>query len=131
MNDNKEILPINDIRNQIFSIRGQQVMIDRDLADLYQVPTKRLNEQVKRNIDRFPEEFRFQLNNYEKNELVANCDRFMTIDEYLVYFIGASLKDLGKKWFAFSKMSIDALDILKNLNEKRMLNSSDDREVIG
>ncbi len=54
-------------------------MIDRDLAELYQVPTKRLNEQVKRNIDRFPEEFRFQLNNYEKNELVANCDRFMTI----------------------------------------------------
>ena len=51
-------------------------MIDRDLAELYQVDTKRLNEQVKRNIDRFPERFRFQLSNHEKDELVANCDRF-------------------------------------------------------
>lgn len=66
----------NDIQNLILSIRGAQVMIDRDLAELYQVPTKRLNEQVKRNIDRFPKPFRFQLSNKEKNELVANCDRF-------------------------------------------------------
>jgi len=71
MNDNKEILQINDIRNQIFSIRGQQVMIDHDLADLYQVPTKRLNEQVKRNIDRFPEEFCFQLTD-EENEILRS-----------------------------------------------------------
>jgi hypothetical protein len=54
-------------------------MIDRDLAELYQVEVKRLNEQVKRNIERFPEDFRFQLNNNEKNELVANCDRFETL----------------------------------------------------
>jgi len=51
-------------------------MIDRDLAELYQVQTKRLNEQVKRNVDRFPMEFCFQLDDKEKNELVANCDRF-------------------------------------------------------
>ena len=51
-------------------------MIDRDLAELYGVTTKRLNEQVKRNINRFPEDFMFQLNVEEKNELVANCDRF-------------------------------------------------------
>jgi len=51
-------------------------MLDRDLADLYNVEVKRLNEQVKRNIKRFPIEFRFQLNDAEKNELVANCDRF-------------------------------------------------------
>ena len=50
-------------------------MIDRDLADLYQITTKRLNEQVKRNIGRFPKEFRFQLSDKEKDELVANCDR--------------------------------------------------------
>jgi len=60
----------------IFTIRGIQVMIDRDLAELYQVENKRLNEQVKRNIARFPESFRFQLSDHEKNELVANCDRF-------------------------------------------------------
>jgi len=66
----------NDIQNRIFTIRGLQVMVDRDLADLYGVETKRLNEQVRRNIERFPEKFRFQLTKTEKNELVANCDRF-------------------------------------------------------
>ena len=60
----------------IFTIRDAQVMIDRDLAQIYQVENKRLNEQVKRNISRFPEEFRFQLTNAEKEKLVANCDRF-------------------------------------------------------
>ena len=50
-------------------------MVDRDLAELYNVETKRLNEQVKRNAERFPEHFRFQLSNQEKDELVANCDR--------------------------------------------------------
>ena len=54
-------------------------MIDRDLAEMYQVEVKRLNEQVKRNIERFPESFRFQLTEVEKNELVAICDRFETL----------------------------------------------------
>jgi hypothetical protein len=65
-----------NIWNRILLIRGKKVMIDRDLAELYGVTTKRLNEQVKRNINRFPEDFMFQLNVEEKNELVANCDRF-------------------------------------------------------
>src|SRR5690554_655385 len=51
-------------------------MLDRDLAEIYQVETKVLNQAVKRNINRFPEFFRFQLNDNEKNELVTNCDRF-------------------------------------------------------
>ena len=55
-----------DIRNMIYTFRGKQVMVDRDLADLYQVQTKRLNEQVKRNLGRFPEEFCFRLSNEEK-----------------------------------------------------------------
>jgi len=55
------------IQNRILVIRGQQVMIDRDIAELYGVETKRLNEQVKRNIERFPEEFCFQLNEEEFN----------------------------------------------------------------
>lgn len=54
-------------------------MIDRDLAELYGVFTKRINEQVKRNANRFPEQFCFQLNEYEKIELVANCDRFKSL----------------------------------------------------
>lgn len=64
------------IENRILTLRGKQVMIDRDMAELYGVETKRLNEQVKRNVERFPEHFRFQLSNQEKDELVANCDRF-------------------------------------------------------
>ncbi|MBN2571155.1 MAG: ORF6N domain-containing protein [Ignavibacteriales bacterium] len=69
----------NAIQQKIFTIRGEQVMVDRDLAELYKVPTKRLNEQVKRNLERFPEKFRFQLNSGEKTELVANCDRFKNL----------------------------------------------------
>ena len=73
------VLNIQQIQNRIFTIRDKQVMIDTDLAEMYQVQVKRLNEQVKRNIDRFPNSFRFQLNNFEKNELVANCDRFKNL----------------------------------------------------
>ena len=54
-------------------------MLDRDLADLYGVETKRLNEQVRRNIGRFPAEFMFQLTREEKEEVVANCDHLRTI----------------------------------------------------
>lgn len=63
------------VENRIFAIRGVQVIIDKDLAELYGVQTFRLNEQVKRNARRFPESFRFQLNQQETDELIANCDR--------------------------------------------------------
>jgi len=76
MTDKNQIIPISNIQNLIFTIRGVQVMIDRDLADMYKVETKVLNQAVKRNLNRFPELFRFQLNEIEKNELVTNCDRF-------------------------------------------------------
>jgi hypothetical protein len=69
-----ELIPIERIENRIFLIKGQKVMLDRDLAELYEVSTKRLNEQVKRNIGRFPKDFMFQLSQQEKEELVANCD---------------------------------------------------------
>ena len=75
MSNNK----ISVIENKIFTIRGQKVMINRDLAELYEVETKRLNEQVKRNLKRFPEDFMFQLSNDEQKELVANCDRFKNL----------------------------------------------------
>ena len=70
---------ITIIEDRIFIIRDQQVMIDRDLAELYHVETKVLNQAVKRNIDKFPEDFRFQLTSEEKNELVTNCDRFESL----------------------------------------------------
>lgn len=62
------------VEQSILVIRGQKVMIDSDLAELYGVPTKRLNEQVKRNLERFPADFMFQLTAAEKTEVVANCD---------------------------------------------------------
>lgn len=68
-----------NIQNKIFSIRDMQVMLDKDLAELYGVETKVFNQAVKRNAKRFPSHFRFQLNEKEKNELVTNCDRFKTL----------------------------------------------------
>lgn len=62
------------IESRILVVRGQKVMIDTDLADIYGVPTKRLNEQIRRNRDRFPPDFMFQLSTVEKAEVVANCD---------------------------------------------------------
>lgn len=59
-------ITINEIESKILNIRNLQVMMDRDLAELYGVETKRLNQAVKRNIERFPESFRFQLNSKEK-----------------------------------------------------------------
>jgi hypothetical protein len=56
-----DLIPVENITDKIFMIRGQKVMLDRDLAELYGVPTKRLKEQVRRNISRFPEDFMFEL----------------------------------------------------------------------
>lgn len=100
-----ELIPIQVIENKVLILRGQKreraeaegreialfrpkrrlmraskkVMLDRDLAMLYEVETKRLNEAVKRNFERFPDEFMFKLNDDELKELVANCDRFKTL----------------------------------------------------
>ena len=75
--DNEEITPIL-VQSKIFLIRGKQVMIDRDLAELYGVETKRITEAVKRNIERFPEEFRFQITS-EENEFLRS--QFATSNE--------------------------------------------------
>ncbi len=61
----KGVNDIDVIKNRIYEVRGQRVMLDRDLAELYNVETKRLNEAVKRNIERFPEDFMFKLNKSE------------------------------------------------------------------
>lgn len=67
------------IERKILLIRGEKVMLDADLASLYGITTKRLNEQVKRNRDRFPDDFMFQLTETEKAEVVANCDHLMKL----------------------------------------------------
>jgi hypothetical protein len=68
------LVPTERIEQRILLIRGHRVMFDCDLAALYGVATKRFNEQVKRNLERFPLDFMFQLTREEKLEVVANCD---------------------------------------------------------
>jgi len=81
----KELIPIEIIERKIYLIRGQKVMLDSDLAELYEVPTRRLNEQVKRNITRFPADFMFQLTDKEASELeIANCDLKFRGDSFVI-----------------------------------------------
>ena len=68
------LIPIERVGLSILNIRNERVILDADLAPIYGVTTKRLNEQVKRNKKRFPEDFMFQLTQTEKDEVVANCD---------------------------------------------------------
>lgn len=79
------ILSENEIKGKIYSFCGLQVMLDDDMAKLYNVSTKALNHAVKRNIERFPSDFMFQLTKEEKNELVINCDRLKTLKVSYVF----------------------------------------------
>lgn len=72
--DNKSLVPVERVESRILLIRGQKVIIDVDLALLYGVPTKALNQAIRRNIARFPADFVFQLTEKEKEEVVTNCD---------------------------------------------------------
>jgi phage regulator Rha-like protein len=73
------IVPTERIDRAILFLRGQKVMLDSDLAEIYGIKTSRLNEQVKRNADRFPTDFMFQLTDKEKDEVIANCDHLEKI----------------------------------------------------
>ena len=70
----ESLVPMERIERAIFVIRRQKVMLDADLAELYGVLTKVLNQAVKRNKERFPVDFMFQLTKEEKDEVVTNCD---------------------------------------------------------
>jgi len=134
----------DEIVNLIYTIRGKQVMLDSDVANLYHYETKRINETVNRNKSRFPESFCFQLtkeeyeevlrsqnstlenrpsekfnNEYPRLNLVATNmfhDRFIIIDNSELYHLGASIKDLGKKCFGISKM-LDKV-VLNNIQKE-------------
>jgi hypothetical protein len=84
----------SSIRDRIFSVRGYQVMLDRDLAELYGVETKRINEAVKRNVERFPENFYFQLTDHEKDSLRS---QFATLKK----------RELKYKTNAFSEQGVE------------------------
>ncbi|MBA3985068.1 MAG: ORF6N domain-containing protein [Flavobacteriales bacterium] len=65
---------LEKIQSKIFTIRNQNIMFDFDLATLYQVETRSLKQAVRRNLDRFPEDFMFELTKKEWEELITNCD---------------------------------------------------------
>ena len=92
--DHLERVPVE---GWIMNIRGVQVIVDKDLASLYGVETKTLNQAVKRNIDRFPESFRFQMTKEEVTEVVTNCDRL------------SSLKFSPNKPYAFTEQGVAML----------------------
>ncbi len=71
------LIPVEVIEQRIFLIRGEKVMIDRHLAELYAVDTRTLNQSVKRNADRFPVNFMFQLSEKERDEVITICDNLL------------------------------------------------------
>ena len=79
MGGQTSLIPVERIERAILLIRGEKVMLDIDLAAIYEVTTKRLNEQVKRNLNRFPPDFMIQLTTAEKAEVVANCDHLIQL----------------------------------------------------
>lgn len=66
-----KLIKVNDVTNKILELRGRKVILDRDIAEIYGVEPRRMREQVRRNIERFPEDFMFQLNEYEINKVVT------------------------------------------------------------
>ena len=98
-----ELIVQGEISSKILTLRGKQVMIDRDLAKLYHVETRRLNEQVKRNLDRFPDDFMFQLS---EKELENWKSQFATSNQEIM--------GLRKLPFAFTEEGIYMLATVLN-----------------
>ena len=111
--DNNSLIQTNEIERRIILIRNCQVMIDRDLADLYGVETRRLNEQVKRNKERFPEHFMFQLTKEEQENYETFRDKILTIDKNsdpLISQIATSNKGGNRKpSYAFTEQGVAML----------------------
>ncbi len=122
MDNNLVVLEEKEIKNKIYTFRNKQVMIDRELAEMFAVTTKRLNEQVKRNIERFPNEFCFQLNEEEKNELVANCDhlnnlKYSSVCPYAFTEQGIAMLTGVLKSDIAIKMSIQIMNAFVNMRK--------------
>ena len=118
------LIPQEIIERKIFLLRGRKVMLDRDLAHLYGVESKYLNRQVKRNIERFPKEFMFQLTSNEKKELVTNWHRF------------DSMKHSSSLPYAFTEQGVAMLSSVLNsklaikVNIQIMITFTKLREII-
>ena len=125
---NELIINEQNIQNKIYTIRGVQVMLDRDLAELYNVQTGRLNEQVKRNIDRFPNDFMFQLSkeefeNWKSQNAMSNSDRMgLRRSPYAFTEQGVSMLSSVLK----SKVAVDiSVKIIRTfVNMRKMISSN-------
>jgi hypothetical protein len=125
---NELIINEQNIQNKIYTIHGVQVMLDRDLAELYDVQTGRLNEQVKRNIDRFPNDFMFQLSkeefeNWKSQNAMSNSDRMgLRRSPYAFTEQGVSMLSSVLK----SKVAVDiSVKIIRTfVNMRKMINSN-------
>jgi ABC-type lipopolysaccharide export system ATPase subunit len=74
-----ELIKFEEVKKRVLIIQGEQILIDRDVAELYGVEVKRINEAVKRNPDKFPDGYVITLSDSDKSELVAICDRFILL----------------------------------------------------
>lgn len=110
LENTESVITQTDIEKLIITIRGEQVIIDQDVAKLYCVTTKRLNQQANRNSDRFPSSFRFVLTVEERDEVVANCNHL------------ASLKYRPTLTYAFTEQGIGQLSTV--LHSKKAIETS-------
>jgi len=130
MGENIEIIDNQAIQNKIYTIRGTQVMVDRDLAVLYGVETRRLNEQVKRNIDRFPEEFMFQMSSKEfenwKSQIAISNKEIMGLRKLPYVFTepGVSMLSAVLKSQTAIKTSIQIIKSFVNMRKFLQVNAS-------
>lgn len=116
------IINQTEIENKIFAFRSIQVMIDSDLAEMYGVETKVLNQAVKRNKERFPDSFRFQLTDAEAHELVTNCDRFKRLkhsssNSYAFTEQGVAMLSAVLRSEIAVKVSIQIMDAFSKMND--------------
>jgi flagellar biosynthesis protein FliP len=124
--DTNQVLNTIAVDDKIFIIRGIQVMVDRDLAELYQVSTSRLNEQVKRNSEKFPSDFMFELTDNEKNELIAKCDNLQKLK-----FNPSKVKvfTIMRTFVRLKNQFVPYFEIIKRL-EKLETNDKETRELL-
>lgn len=134
---NELVIDENKIENMIFEIRGQQVMLDSDLAKLYQVETKRINEAVKNNLDKFPDRFAWKLNDNESKKLVVEIFDQKNIEtrggkfknprvftEQGVAMLATILKSKTELIIIDSYADSTLLDFIKDMNSKIILVTS-------
>ncbi|EKD28799.1 MAG: hypothetical protein ACD_79C00201G0007 [uncultured bacterium] len=123
----KEIIKLDEIQNKIYTIRSLQVMLDEDLAELYGVETKRLNEQVKRNSERFPEEFCFHnaaqatlpiINKSKWETLTISYPKSKTEQQAIVQKLDALSAETKKLEAIYQKKIYDLEELKKSVLQK-------------